>query len=145
MNPGLVWHRLAGCFLAGILLGPAADLFRPLHRRLPVLTQLIIGTEFFLCWLYLGFGLCRGDLRMGYFGSAALGFLLWERCFGRCMGAFFGKLWHAAAIPLKFCLKIFQKISNFLFARWKKWSTINCSNRQFQWRRYGGPSYDKDP
>ena len=76
MNPELVWHRLTGCFLAGVLLGPSADLFRPLHRRLPVMTQLIIGTEFFLCWLYLGFGLCRGDLRMGYFGSAALGFLL---------------------------------------------------------------------
>ena len=120
LNPGLVWNRLAGCFLAGVLLGPAADLFRSLHRRLPVLTQLVIGTEFFLCWLWLGFGLCRGDLRIGYLLGTAAGFCFWEWYFGTCTGAFFGKLWHAAAIPLKFCLKFFHKIENSLFARWKK-------------------------
>ena len=145
MSPGLVWNRLAGCFLAGILLGPAVDLFRPVHRRLPVLTQLLMAAEFFACWLWLGFGLCRGDLRLGYFSSAALGFYLWERCFGTCTAAFFAIFWHAAAIPPKFCLKIFQKISNFLFARWKKWSTIKYSNRQIPWRRSGGPRHDKDP
>ena len=120
LNPGLVWNRLALCFLAGVLLGPAADLFRPLHRRFPVLTQLMIGTEFFLCWLWLGFGLCRGDLRIGYLLGTAAGFFVWEWSFSTCTEAFFGKLWHAAAIPMKFCLKIFHKIENSPFARRKK-------------------------
>ena len=43
MNPGLVSQRLLGCLLCGFLMGPAADALRPLHRRCPVLTQLLLS------------------------------------------------------------------------------------------------------
>ena len=88
LSPGLVCSRLAACFLAGLLLGPAADLFRPLHRRFPVLSQLLIGAEFFACWLWCGFGLCRAQLHFGYFLDMLAGFFLWERCFGSCITGF---------------------------------------------------------
>lgn len=43
MTPRLVWPRLLGCFLEGVLLGAAADVFRPLHRRFPRLCEFWIG------------------------------------------------------------------------------------------------------
>lgn len=129
LSPGVVFPRLAGCFLAGVLLGPAADFLRPLHRRLPVLCQLLICLELIFCWLFTSFGLCRGDLQMGCYLGTLAGFGLWEAVFGRAAAGFFGHFWQFVVFPLKISLKFFRKISNFLFARRKKWSTIVENNR----------------
>ena len=119
MTPALVWRRLLGCFLCGVVLGPGVDALRPLNRRLPLLSQAAICLELLLIWLFALFGICRGDLRMGYFGAVLVGFLLWERLFGRAVSAFFGRFWHFAELPLKISRKFFHKFVKFLFSRWK--------------------------
>lgn len=120
MSPGLVWHRLLGCILAGMLVGPAACALRPLHRIRPVLTELLTSLAVGVCWLWTSFGLCRGDLRMGYFFGMIAGWLLWEWLFGTAATAVFRRFWHIAAFPLRIFLNFFRKIVNFLFARRKK-------------------------
>ena len=42
MTPAVFLPRLLGCFLTGALLGPGMDLLRPIHRRLPRLTELLL-------------------------------------------------------------------------------------------------------
>ena len=74
MTPALVWRQLWGCFLTGVLLGPAVDLFRPAHRRFPVMAQLLIALEVSAAWVFVSFGLCRGDLRLGWDLALAAGF-----------------------------------------------------------------------
>ena len=142
MNPALVWSRITGCFLVGLLLGPLTDALRPFHRRFPWLTQIGISAGFFAGWLYCGFGLCRSDLRLGYYLAILAGFALWEGCFGRSVTALFGKLWHIAAKPLLVSLKIFQNFKKFLFSRGEKWSTMYCRSRQIIRRNPGGPQHD---
>ena len=115
MNPALVWSRIAGCFLTGVLLGPAADALRPLHRRFPRLVQLFLSAGLFTAWLWTGFALCRSDLRLGYYLAMLAGFFLWERLFSRSVVALFAKFWHIAAKPLRVCLKFFRNFEKYLF------------------------------
>ena len=120
MNPALVFSRMAGCFLTGVLLGPGVDVLRPLRRRLPRLSQLLIAGLFFAAWLFSGFALCRSDLRLGYYLSMMAGFGVWERCFGTAVAGFAGGLWHIAAKVLKFFPKIFRLFKKYPFARREK-------------------------
>ena len=101
MTPAVVWERLLGCFLCGVLLGPAVDFLRPLGRKLPILTRVFICLELMLCWLFALFGICRAELRLGWYVAMMAGFALWERLFGTAAAAFFGGFWHFAVLPLK--------------------------------------------
>ena len=77
MTPGVFLPRLLGCFLCGVLLGPVTDLLRPLHPRLPRLTETVLSAALLAAWLFTSFGLCRGDLQLGYYlatlGASASG------------------------------------------------------------------------
>ena len=117
MTPAVVWERLLGCFLCGVVLGPAVDFLRPLSRKLPMLTRVFICVELSLCWLFALFGICRAELRLGWYLAVMGGFALWERLFGTAAAAFFGSFWHFAVLPLKISRKIFHKFENFLFPR----------------------------
>ena len=123
MTPAVVWRRLLGCFLTGVVLGPTVDLLRPLGRGTPILTRAGICAELFLGWLFAMFGICRGELRLGWYLALLGGFFLWEWLFGASVAAFFGGFWHFAVLPLKIFRKFFHIFRNFLFARWEKWST----------------------
>ena len=117
MTPAVFLPRLLGCFLTGALLGPGMDLLRPIHRRLPRLTELLLCVLLLAAWLFTSFGLCRGDLQLGYYLATLGGFFLWEWGFGGATAAFFARLWHFAGIPLREIRKFFQKNANFLFSR----------------------------
>ena len=129
MTPQIVGQRLAGCFLEGVLLGAAADVFRPLHRKAPRLCELLIALELLFAWLHSSFAICRGELRIGFYLALLSGAGLWEWQFGAAMTALWAKIWHFAVLPLGIFQKIFRKKVKFLFSRWKKWSTIHKNNR----------------
>ena len=120
----------------GVLLGCALGLFygflRPLRPRW--IADLIFIPVLFWTWLYLGFGLCRGDLRMAYTMTLPCGALLWEWLFGTALQPIFSLFWCGFFRPLSLLLRPFKiilkkaiKFSNFLFARSKKWVTIKCN------------------
>lgn len=120
MTPQIVGQRLAGCFLEGVLLGAAADVFRPLHRKAPRLCELLIALELLFAWLHSSFAICRGELRIGFYLALLSGAGLWEWQFGAAMTALWAKIWHFAVLPLGIFQKFFRKKVNFLFSSWKK-------------------------
>ena len=94
MTPAVFLPRLLGCFLTGVLLGPGMDFLRPLHRRIPRLTELMLSLLLLTSWIWTSFGLCRGDLQIGYYLAMLAGFAHWEWLFGAALSSRFGIFWH---------------------------------------------------
>ena len=117
MSPEVIWRLLLCCFLEGVLLGAAADVFRPLHRRFPRLSEGLISLLLVAAWLHSSFAICRGQLRMGFYLALLAGAGLWELLFGAAVGSFWGDFWHCAVTPFRIIRKFFHKIENFLFSR----------------------------
>ena len=80
------------------------DLFTPLPRAVRHLTDGIFVIALFLCGIYLGFGICQGDLRPAYSAGLFVGFLIWRNTLGRLLRPLlsllfgflrgvFGKIW----------------------------------------------------
>ncbi len=132
------WHHLGQGLLLGCGLGLMYSLLRPFRPRW--LGDLLFLIALFWTWLYLGFGLCEGDLRTAYTLSLVAGIFLWNYLFGSILHPFFSAFWkyffqtlHYFLRPVK---KILKKIGNFLFflfASSKKWVTIECNHRLSKW------------
>ena len=56
---------LTGCLL-GLGLGGWYEFLRPLRRRFPHLCDLLLLAAFGCCWIFFGFQICRGDLRLSH-------------------------------------------------------------------------------
>ena len=67
----------ARCFGLACLLGVASGLvygfLRPLRPRFTLLADGIFLLVLFRLWLHLAFGICGGDLRLGYAAGLAIG------------------------------------------------------------------------
>ena len=75
------WLHLAQGLLLGCILGVVFGFLRPLRPRW--LGDLLFLAAFFHVWIFLGFALCGGDLRMAYSLTLPAGILLWECSFGK--------------------------------------------------------------
>ena len=91
--PAVAAGRLAIACGLGLVLGLVYGFLRPMRARA---THLGDGI-FLLCatgaWLYLGFGICEGDLRLGYFAGLFAGGFLWEMTVGRLLRPVFFAFW----------------------------------------------------
>jgi hypothetical protein len=117
--------RLGISCLLGLVLGLAYDFFhgQP-HKHLG---DLLFLPVLFWIWLFLGFFVCRGDLRPGYWTGLGLGFFLWRITLGRFFRPIFAGFWKILGLPLRLSKKFLQKIHIFiknLFASGKKSSTM---------------------
>ena len=92
-----VGRRLAWGLVLGGVLGMLYAFLRPLGRKHPALADglFLLGAAW--AWLWQGFGVCGGDLRLGYYIGVPVGALVWYRAAGRlcCLyfpvsGNFFG-------------------------------------------------------
>lgn len=151
-GPALDGRRFLCACLLGLILGVIYGFLRPLRHRRPVLADLLFLPFMGYAWLYLGFAICRGDLRLGYCAGLPLGATLWEWTLGRLLRPAFAGFWHLifricrgiSYILEKNCKKI-QKILKNLFAIWKKWYTIVGTNRRCMRRENGGaPKGEKE-
>lgn len=122
MTPAVGFSRLLWAMGLGFGLGLGFDLIRPLRPRF--LGDLIFLGFFGWIWLYFTFGICLGDLRMGYLFGMGLGVFLWELGPGRVVNPIFTRFWHILALPFKKFFEKIKKILKFLFATKKKSSTI---------------------
>ena len=101
----------------GLCLGVWYSFLRPLRRKGNSFGDFLFVAVFFWAWLWHGFAVCHGDLRLGTCAGLPLGVLLWELGPGRYLRPIFyrfwgvvGKILHFAAFPLR---KIFQFLLNF--------------------------------
>ena len=105
-----------GCLL-GAGLGLLYGFLRPLRPRRTALADSLFVAAALAAWVYLSFGICRGDVRPGYTAALGLGALLWEATAGRPLRRVFQGFWQLlgsifSLITLPF-RKIFKKIRIF--------------------------------
>lgn len=119
------------CLLTSILLGFLPGLLhsflQPVRVRHRHIADLISVTALFYCWIYVGFGVCGGDLRLGYLLGMLGGWALcictagkWLQCL---FYGFFHFLSRLFAALRRIIVKIFvflKKILKVLFAIPKK-------------------------
>lgn len=129
------WRFLCAC-LIGLPLGLCYGFLRPLRSRHPFLADLLFLPAMGYAWLYLGFAICRGDLRLGYCLGLFLGAVFWELTIGQLLKPVFRGFWRIVSRIFRgffnIFKKFFKKIGVFLkivFALWKKWFTIVETNR----------------
>lgn len=118
--PALATGRFCAACLIGMALGFVYDFLRPLRPRLTTLSDLLFLLALTVGWVYLGFGICRGDLRFGYTAGMLLGILLWEKTAGKVLRPMFSGFWR----PFQKFFAFFGKNIKKLFASRKKKVTI---------------------
>ena len=129
----------AACLL-GLILGLFYGFLRPLGRRHRQLADLLFVPLLVWVWLYLCFGICRGDIRLGCCMGLLLGAVAEEITLGKGLRPLFFGFWSLLSRilgiifhPIK---KIFAKMGHFIkffIASLKKWVTIvgnNCRSRR---------------
>ena len=108
MTPAVAFHRLVAALGLGCLLGLWYGFLRPVRPRW-------LGDLFFvmaLCygWLVLSFGVCRGDIRLGYTAAIGLGAVAFDRGPGRLFRGPFRWFWGLVGRCFRLFINFFQKI-----------------------------------
>ena len=105
-------YRFAAACLLGLGLGAWYDFLRGLRPRHTLLSDGVFLLGCLWAWVYLGFGICGGDLRLGYLAGLVCGGLAWEFTLGRLLRPVFrlfwtglSKIWGTLTTPGKIFLK----------------------------------------
>ena len=145
--PALAAYRFLCICLLGCALGLFYGSLRPLRLRHPGIADTLFLLAAAWVWLYLSFGICRGDLRIGSTAGLMGGAVFWEWSAGRCLRPVFSKIWGGfdriltlLRLPAKKILKFAKKI----LASAKKWVTIKCNNIRSCCLRPGGASHERE-
>lgn len=149
-GPGLDAWRFAMACLLGLGLGFFYSALRPLRQHHPVLSDLLFLPLLFYAWLYLGFALCRGDIRLSYCMGLVVGIFLWNITLGSWLQPVFSAVWGVVfkiwngfwSVFKKIFKKLYKNFKN-VFAIWKKWVTIVETNRRTMRRKNGGAPIGK--
>lgn len=91
--PILALQRFAIAVALGAALGVYYGFLRPLRPRHTTLSDLLFLPAAFWVWLYLGFAVCQGDLRLSYSAGLLCGGFLWELTVGRLLRPVFAGFW----------------------------------------------------
>ena len=115
--PAEVAGRFAAVCLLGLGLGAVYGFLRPPRQRHAHLADGIFLVFFTWAWLWAGFGICQGDLRLGYTMGLFLGIFAWELTAGRLLRPAIDLLWRGIWKILGFPGKVFAKIFQTFFLR----------------------------
>jgi hypothetical protein len=126
ITPAEAAGRLGISCLLGLVLGLIYDFFLAFrHRNLGDFCFVLAA---FWVWLFLGFSVCQGDLRPGYWTGLLVGWILWRLTFSRITRPFFAGFWKILTWPWKITKNFLRKKCIFLknlLASGKKSSTID--------------------
>ena len=116
----------AACFL-GMVLGVFYGFLALPRRKHPHLTDFFFVTALIIGWIYHSFGICLGDIRLGYLAGLLLGIVAGALSLGKVLQPVFGLFWKIVGFPWRLMKKISKKLKKFakkLLAFGKKWVTI---------------------
>ena len=118
MSPAVAAGRCLLTLVLGLLLGLLYGFLRPFRQRFRTLGDLCFLLLSLAALVYQSFGICRGDLRLGYLPILIAGGILWEQTAGRLLrkpfSLFWGLFFRIFSIPVVFLKKIFRKTLLFL-------------------------------
>ena len=80
--PAQAARQFGAACLLGLALGLFYGFLRPLGQRRRQLADLLFAPALVWAWLYLSFGICRGDIRLGCCMGLLLGAVLEEITIG---------------------------------------------------------------
>lgn len=119
--PAQAFRHLLTALGMGLGLGLVYGFLRPLRRGRAVLPDLILALFALYLSIHLGFGVCGGDLRLGYWAGLLGGAFLWEGTLGRLLRPFFVRFWHITGQILTFPWRLMKKITKKLVVFRKKY------------------------
>ena len=129
--PAVAALRFALACALGLGLGVVYSFLRPLRPRFTPLSDGLFVLSLLAAWVYLGFGICGGDLRLGYTAGLFVGVCLWEWTAGRRLSPLFSRFWRFLGLllrgitaPIRVIFRFFSKFTKIVFAYRKKSGTI---------------------
>ena len=140
-----------GQFVTGLALGCGVGIFygflRPIQRKMPHLTDLFFSLVVIWVYLFYGFGVCKGDLRLVYLAAGVAGAVLWDSLPGRWLQPVFDGFWRRIGSFLRPFAKMFRKILCFskkILATAKKWGTIKWRKSLHKPPQHKGEHHEKE-
>lgn len=125
ISPAQVGQRLLLSLAAGAQLGLVYSFLKPLRSR--QLRDILLLPALVYAWLWVGFAVCRGDLRLGYYAPMAAGAWASARLGSRWLGPVFGGFWGCLA-RLRGWLREFFRALGIIFRKkakkYKKYLSI---------------------
>ena len=150
-GPALDARRFGIACLMGAALGIYYGFLRPLRPKHTALSDLLFIPAAGYSWLYLGFAVCRGDIRLSYCMGLLVGATAWEMTVGRWLRPVLYGFWGALSKIFHKIFRIFEKFFKkikkfaiFLFSKQKKWFTIIWRNCRYRRQRIGGVTIGKE-
>jgi hypothetical protein len=137
--PETALRYLLSALTIGAALGAVYDFLRPLRPRLTAVSDGIFVLAALWGWIYLTFGICGSDSRIGCTLALPVGGIVWEMTLGRLFRPVFSYFWRVILWPGRKIFIIFQKFYKFLLAFGKKWFTMVGTMI-----RLGGAHHGKD-
>ncbi len=118
--PALLFSRFLTACLLGIGLGFSYDFLTALPRKLLHLADTLFILLLFAFGIYLGFGICEGDLRPAYSIGLFIGAALWHFSAGKRLQPLFSSLFRCIGRVFSFFWNPFKKIFAFIHLFSKK-------------------------
>lgn len=115
--PAVAFARILRALAIGAGLGIFYEFLRPLRPKFTAFADLVFSLAFGWGWVYLGFAVCGGDLRIGYLAALGVGCGLSHSLLGRALSPVFSWFWHILA---RIISKILLPGKNFSFFQ-KNW------------------------
>lgn len=130
-SPAILFSRFLAACLLGLGLGVFYDFLTALPRRLIHMADFIFTLALFAFGIYLGFGICEGDLRPVYSFGLFIGAGSWHFSVGKHLRTFISDFYKQVGALFSIFWRYFRKIFAFIsyffkktFALVKKSSTI---------------------
>lgn len=120
MTPAVAAARTGGALLIGMALGVLYGFLRPLRPKYTLASDGIFVLAALMGWIYLAFGICRGDPRLGHWAAAIGGGFLWEMTVGRYLGKFYRGFWRLSGKIRRLIWAPFKKFFHFFGRNAKK-------------------------
>lgn len=116
--PAAAAGRFAAACLLGVVLGVVYGFLRPPRQKHPHLADSLFLLVLFPAWIYLSFGICGGDLRLGYVFGLFLGIWAGAATLGRFLQPIFRFLWKILGFPWHLLKKFFKKMKKLQKNYW---------------------------